>query len=93
MASTDPDDNGERRTEQLWSRARAVLGSGLWSVTQGAFRYSDGLFPLLAESGEGCHLIDTTGRSYVAWVMGWGTSVLGYRHPAVETTTEEEIEC
>ena len=35
--------------EALWNRAKGVLASGLWSVSHGAMRYPDGLFPLLAE--------------------------------------------
>lgn len=79
-------------TAGLWSRAQGVLTAGLWSVSQGTFHYPDGVFPLLAQRGEGCCLVDTTGRTYVDWMMGWGPVVLGYRHPAVERAIREQLE-
>lgn len=88
---TDPSEERSARTERVWSQARAVLGAGLWSVTQGAHRYPDGLFPLMAESGEGCRLTDTNGREYIDWLMGWGTSVLGYRNAEVERAVIEQL--
>lgn len=81
----------EPRAEELWSRASRVLTAGLWSVSHGAFRYPDGVFPLLAQRGEGCRLWDVTGRPYVDWMMGWGPVVLGYRHPAVERAVRAQL--
>jgi glutamate-1-semialdehyde 2,1-aminomutase len=75
----------------LWKRATGVLASGLWSVSQGATRYPDGVFPLLAERGEGCWLYDTHGRRYVDWIMGWGPVLLGYRHPEVEAAIGRQL--
>ncbi len=89
MSSSDA--SRSDRTESLWGRAQAVLAAGTWTVTQGAFRYPGGLFPLLAERGEGCRLFDTTGRAYVDWIMGWGPVVLGYRHPEVERAISAQL--
>jgi len=86
-----PEEDRVEYTERVWSQARAVLGAGLWSVTQGALRYPDGLFPLMAESGSGCRLTDTTGREYVDWLMGWGTAVLGYRDEEVERAVIDQL--
>jgi glutamate-1-semialdehyde 2,1-aminomutase len=83
--------DAESRTEATWHRALKVLSTGLWSVSHGAFHYPDGVFPLLAARGEGCRLVDTTGRSYVDWVMGWGPVILGYRHPAVERAIAAQL--
>lgn len=79
-------------TADLWSRAQGVLTAGLWTVSQGTFHYPEGVFPLLAERGEGCRLHDTTGRAYIDWMMGWGPVVLGYRHPAVEEAIRKQLE-
>jgi len=84
-------EEGPGRTERLWRQAQGSLASGLWSITQGKLRYPDGVFPLLAESGEGCRLVDTSGRSYIDWMMGWGTSVLGYRNPDVERAIIDQL--
>jgi len=79
------------RTESLWARAQDVLASGLWTVSQGAFRYPDGVFPILADSGEGYWLRDSTGARYVDWIMGWGPVILGYRHPEVEAAIAAQL--
>ena len=81
----------EAQSERLWDRAGRVLTTGLWSVSHGAFRYPDGVFPLLAQRGEGCMLWDTTGRAYIDWMIGWGPVILGYRHPAVERAIREQL--
>lgn len=78
-------------TEATWRKAQGVLAAGLWSVSQGAFRYPDGVFPMLADRGEGCVIWDTTGRDYIDWMMGWGPVMLGYRHPKVEKAIIEQL--
>jgi glutamate-1-semialdehyde 2,1-aminomutase len=49
------------------------------------------VFPELAESAQGCELIDSTGRSFVDWFNGGGPVILGYRHPAVEAAIEAQL--
>lgn len=93
LPETAPAPRGELEedSERLWSRAQRVLTTGLWSVSHGAFRYPDGVFPLLAQRGEGCMLWDTTGRAYIDWMIGWGPVILGYRHPAVEQAITRQL--
>lgn len=86
-----PEEALVRATAARWRDARGVLVSGLWSVSQGAHRYPDGVFPLLADHGEGCRLWDSDGRSYVDWIMGWGPVLLGYRHPVVEHAIRQQL--
>jgi glutamate-1-semialdehyde 2,1-aminomutase len=90
-ASTQDVKAREEESESIWDRATRVLTTGLWSVSHGAFRYPDGVFPLLARRGEGCILWDTTGRPYVDWMIGWGPVILGYRHPAVEQAIRDQL--
>ncbi len=73
-----------------WQRANRVLAAGTYSVTHGALRYPDGLYPLLASSGRGARLRCSDGRGYVDWIMGFGPVLLGYRHPALERTLQRE---
>jgi glutamate-1-semialdehyde aminotransferase len=90
---------GQQATEDLasaasdgwWRRAQSVLAAGTWTMSQGAHRYPGGLFPVLARSGRGARLIDTAGRSYVDWVMGWGAVLLGYRQPEVEREIQQQL--
>lgn len=79
------------RAERLWRRAEGVLAAGLWSLTRGTVHYPGGAFPLMAEQGEGCYLTDTSGRRYIDWIMGWGTSLLGYCHPEIERAIIDQL--
>jgi glutamate-1-semialdehyde 2,1-aminomutase len=52
----------------------------------------EGLFPEAVASASGWELIDTRGRSFVDWSNGWGTVLLGYRHPKVEYAITSQLE-
>lgn len=43
-----------------------------------------GAKPLRLVSGRGAEVVDESGRRYVDFIGGWGTLILGHRHPAVE---------
>jgi acetylornithine/N-succinyldiaminopimelate aminotransferase len=47
-------------------------------------------FPVLFERGEGVHLYDGEGRRYLDFLSGIGVNALGYGHPAVVKTIEEQ---
>jgi glutamate-1-semialdehyde 2,1-aminomutase len=40
-------------------------------------------YPIFAERGEGCELVDVDGNRYVDWVCSWGPLILGHAHPRV----------
>ena len=84
----------ERPTEDsraLWNRARAVLASGVWSITQGSHRYPHDLFPLLATAGRGCYLETADGQELLDWNMTWGAAVLGHRSPEIEAAIVRQV--
>ncbi|MGH8929848.1 MAG: glutamate-1-semialdehyde 2,1-aminomutase [Egibacteraceae bacterium] len=70
-----------RRSEELFSRARAVTPGGVNSPVR-AFRAVGGT-PRFVARGEGAHLVDVDGNTYVDYVMSWGPLILGHAHPAV----------
>ena len=82
----------ERAAAAWWQRAQDVLASGLWTVSQGAFDYPDGVFPVMSARAEGCRSWDGAGQEYVDWIMGWGPVTLGHRHPAVVRSIERALE-
>jgi glutamate-1-semialdehyde aminotransferase len=43
----------------------------------------DAPFPHFVASAQGCRFVDTLGRSFIDWVGGGGTNLLGHGHPAV----------
>ncbi|MBI5852372.1 MAG: aminotransferase class III-fold pyridoxal phosphate-dependent enzyme [Planctomycetes bacterium] len=79
MASARPDDGWPRR-------ASRVLGIGIEP-----FGRDDHGEPLVAERCEGACLVTTDGRRFVDWLMGFGSALLGYRHPEVEDAIEEQL--
>jgi glutamate-1-semialdehyde 2,1-aminomutase len=69
------------RSEQLYERATRVIPGGVNSPVR-AFRAVGGT-PLFFLSGQGAHLTDADGRSYLDLVCSWGPLILGHAHPAV----------
>jgi glutamate-1-semialdehyde 2,1-aminomutase len=69
------------RSEQLYERATRVIPGGVNSPVR-AFRAVGGS-PLFFVSGQGAHLTDADGRSYLDLVCSWGPLILGHAHPAV----------
>ncbi|MEZ5988381.1 MAG: aminotransferase class III-fold pyridoxal phosphate-dependent enzyme [Planctomycetota bacterium] len=79
-------------TERTWQTAQGVLATGLWTVSQGAFHYPEGVFPLMARSAGGCRLVDTSGQEYVDWIMGWGPVLLGHADPRVREAIVAQLD-
>lgn len=74
-------------SHELRARAADLLSVGInhYATTP------DGL-PLLAQSGTGPWLEDSSGRRYIDWNMAWGSVALGYRHPEVEAAIRSQLE-
>jgi len=41
-------------------------------------------FPLFVSRAKGCHIWDLEGRQYIDYIMGWGSSLLGYADDRVQ---------
>jgi glutamate-1-semialdehyde 2,1-aminomutase len=65
----------------LLARAEAVIPGGVNSPVR-AFRAVGGT-PRFMASGNGPHLTDADGNTYVDLVCSWGPLILGHAHPAV----------
>jgi glutamate-1-semialdehyde 2,1-aminomutase len=78
-------------TPELWKRARTVLAAGLWSPSSGIFQTPGGKLPVLIKEARGCYSTDTSGRTYIDYIMGWGTAVLGFSHPKVEAAIRDHL--
>ncbi|MEP6768770.1 MAG: aminotransferase class III-fold pyridoxal phosphate-dependent enzyme [Acidobacteriota bacterium] len=50
-----------------------------------------GVYPQFIASADGCRFVDTTGRVYIDWVVGWGSVLLGYRRPEVEDAVRRQL--
>ena len=48
-------------------------------------------YPVDVESGEGCYLIDRSGRRYLDLASGLGVNALGYNHPLLISAIENQL--
>ncbi len=69
------------RSESAFARAQKIIPGGVNSPVR-AFRGVGGA-PLFIERGEGSHIFDVDGNSYIDYVGSWGPLLLGHRAPAV----------
>ncbi len=69
------------RSSELLEQSRRVIPGGVNSPVR-AFLAVEGEPPFIAR-GEGHHLIDVDGNSYIDLVGSWGPLILGHAHPAV----------
>lgn len=78
-----------RQSEELYKQAENLMPAGVNSPVR-AFR-SVGGTPLFMERGEGTHVEDADGNTYVDFCGSWGPLVLGHRHPDVQKAVEEVV--
>jgi len=75
------------RSQELYERACRVIPGGVNSPVR-AFKAVGGT-PLFIQRGEGQHLVDVDGRTYLDLVGSWGALILGHSHPAVVSAIVE----
>jgi glutamate-1-semialdehyde aminotransferase len=78
--------------ESIWDRACRVLAAGRWNPSGGVTHARGAPLPLMIASSEGCRSTDTNGRPYIDYMMGWGTAILGFCHPAVDAAIRSQLE-
>ena len=77
------------RSARLMERAVHCLPGGVNSPVR-AFR-SVGGDPVFIRRGEGSHIFDVDGNSYVDYVMSYGPLVLGHAYPSVVESLEKVV--
>jgi len=73
----DPQDNA-------WATA---LSHNPWHFqpTRGISRGTQGRrYPVIASRAKGCRLWDASGREYIDYIMGWGSTLLGYADDRIQ---------
>ncbi len=75
-ASTD-----NRRSDQLYARARQVLVGGVNSPVR-AMR-GIGRDPIFIDRAEGAYVYDVDGNTYVDYLASWGPAILGHAVPVI----------
>jgi glutamate-1-semialdehyde 2,1-aminomutase len=77
------------RSANLFDRASAVTPGGVNSPVR-AFRAVGGV-PRFMASGDGCHITDVDGNTYVDLVCSWGPMLLGHAHPEVTAAVQAAV--
>jgi glutamate-1-semialdehyde 2,1-aminomutase len=70
-----------QRSRDLFERSLQVMIEGGSSASRGPANY--GAYPLFMARGEGSHIYDVDGNSYIDWMMAYGALPLGHAHPRV----------
>src|SRR5271170_3259891 len=65
------------RSEDLFARAQKLIPGGVNSPVR-AYRSVGGTPPFIAR-GEGSHIFDVDGNSYIDYVLSWGPLIFGHR--------------
>ncbi|TNC81856.1 MAG: glutamate-1-semialdehyde-2,1-aminomutase [Oleiphilus sp.] len=78
------------RSESLFAQAQHRIPGGVNSPVR-AFKGVGGT-PLFFEKGEGPHLIDADGNTYIDYVGSWGPMILGHAHPSVLEAVQAQLQ-
>lgn len=78
------------KSKAAFARAQEVIPGGVNSPVR-AFK-AVGEAPVFVKHGEGAHITDIDGQTYVDMVCSWGPLILGHRHPAVVSAIQEALE-
>jgi len=77
------------KSEEWFQRAQTTIPGGVNSPVR-AFRGVGGS-PLFIARGDGSHLIDADGNSYIDYVCSWGPLILGHRPACVIEALEKTL--
>jgi glutamate-1-semialdehyde aminotransferase/predicted aldo/keto reductase-like oxidoreductase len=86
---TPPESTATARAIAVAERANRWF----WQPAQGLHHSPDGrTYPLVACKASGCTITDLEGREFLDYIMGWGCTLLGYAHPAVQKAVAEVLD-
>ena len=78
--------------QKLWQRAKQVIPGGNMLLSKRAEMFLPDHWPAYFSRAEGCNVWDLDGNNYVDMsIMGIGTNILGYGHPAVDEAVRNVI--
>lgn len=76
----------------LHERGKYVLAQGETGTnSKRPSHYIEGVYPTHALKGIGSRFMDESGRTYIDFVSGLGTNILGYNHPKVTESVMEQL--
>lgn len=72
-----------------YKRASEAIAQGALTNSKRVECLVKGVYPTHMARGNGCHLYDTSGKSYVDFICGLGTNLIGYGHPQIAEAIRE----
>ncbi len=79
------------KSAELYAKALKVIPGGVNSTARAAFSGWEP-HPIFVDHGEGSHLIDVDGNTYIDYLLGLGPMLLGHRPASVTRAVVERIE-
>lgn len=73
----------------ILERARKVIPGGMYGHL--SVKYLPEGFPQYFKKADGAYIWDVDGNRYVDFLCGFGTNLLGYRHPEVESAALSQL--
>jgi len=84
--------NGIAKSDELYERAKKVIGSGTNTFSRAPGVFPEGVAPKFIERQFGCHAWDVDGNEYIDMVMGCGPVSIGYNHPAINNAIKAQMD-
>lgn len=86
-----------RRSTELYERAVKVVPGGTHSVARSAITFGtcEGYpieCPKFIDRSIGSHFYDVDGNSFIDYLLGYGSVLLGHAHPKVKEAVREQLE-
>ena len=82
----------EGQGQELWQRAKRVIPGGNMLLSKRAEMFLPDQWPAYFSRAKGCHVWDLDGRKLIDMsIMGIGTNLLGYGHPAVDAAVAAAV--
>lgn len=91
-------DIGERgrdvraRLADKMARSKALSAQTKELMNMGSAASLEMPYPVLMERGEGPYLFDADGNQYIDFQIGFGSLILGHRHPAVQSAILDQAD-
>jgi glutamate-1-semialdehyde aminotransferase len=80
-----------QRSFEMWDRARRVIPGGTQTLSKGPNMFTQGVYPIFLDHGEGSHVWDIDGNEYIDYPLALGPVTLGYNHPSTVQAITTQI--
>ena len=83
---------GIKASNDLYERAKKVIGSGTNTFSRSPGVFPDGVSPKFLDKQQGSHTWDVDGNEYIDMVMGCGPVTIGHNHPDINNAIKEQMD-